>query len=122
VPGRYHKPDLLVIDDMTTWACLPKLSGEYLLEVILRRHRGQGHVHDLEPAALEDWGKLVGDVPSATAILDRSLHHADEIDTTGRSDRAQGQGHPGPNRPGPARTGPNRPGPARTDPAETSAQ
>ena len=28
---------------------------------------------------LEDWGKLIGDVPSATAILDRFLHHA-EID------------------------------------------
>ena len=25
---------------------------------------------------LEDWGKLIGDVPSATAILDRFLHHA----------------------------------------------
>jgi DNA replication protein DnaC len=23
---------------------------------------------------LEDWGKLLGDVPSATAILDRFLH------------------------------------------------
>ena len=27
---------------------------------------------------LEDWGKLIGDVPSATAILDRFLHHADD--------------------------------------------
>lgn len=24
---------------------------------------------------LEDWGKLIGDVPSTTAILDRFLHH-----------------------------------------------
>ncbi len=42
---------------------------------------------------LEDWGKLVGDVPSATAILDRFLHHAEIITITGRSyrlkDRAQ---------------------------------
>ena len=28
---------------------------------------------------LEDWGKLIGDVPSATAILDRFLHHAREV-------------------------------------------
>ena len=33
---------------------------------------------------LEDWGKLIGDVPSATAILDRVLHHAEVITITGR--------------------------------------
>ena len=36
---------------------------------------------------LEDWGKLIGDVPSATAILDRFLHHAEIITITGRSYR-----------------------------------
>ena len=36
---------------------------------------------------LEDWGKLLGDVPSATAILDRFLHHADLIELKGKSYR-----------------------------------
>jgi len=36
---------------------------------------------------LEDWGKLLGDVPAATAILDRFLHHAEIITITGRSYR-----------------------------------
>jgi DNA replication protein DnaC len=36
---------------------------------------------------LEDWGKLIGDVPAATAILDRFLHNADVISITGRSYR-----------------------------------
>jgi DNA replication protein DnaC len=36
---------------------------------------------------LEDWGKLVGDVPAATAILDRFLHPAEIIAITGRSYR-----------------------------------
>ena len=36
---------------------------------------------------LEDWGKLIGDVPSATAILDRFLHHAEIITMNGRSYR-----------------------------------
>jgi len=36
---------------------------------------------------LEDWGKLIGDVPSATAILDRFLRHAEIITITGRSYR-----------------------------------
>src|SRR5215475_6811838 len=41
---------------------------------------------------LEDWGKLLGDVPSATAILDRFLHHAEVIQITGRSYRLRGAG------------------------------
>ena len=36
---------------------------------------------------LEDWGKLLADVPSATAILDRFMHHAEIITITGRSYR-----------------------------------
>ena len=36
---------------------------------------------------LEDWGKLIGDVPAATAILDRFLHHAEIIHITGKSYR-----------------------------------
>jgi len=32
---------------------------------------------------------LIGDVPSATAILDRFLHHAELITITGRSYRLQ---------------------------------
>jgi hypothetical protein len=40
---------------------------------------------------LEDWGKLIGDVPSATAILDRFLHHAVVIAITGKSYRLRNQ-------------------------------
>ncbi len=36
---------------------------------------------------LEDWGKLIGDVPAATAILDRFLHNADVISIKGKSYR-----------------------------------
>jgi DNA replication protein DnaC len=41
---------------------------------------------------LEDWGKLIGDVPAATAILDRFLHHAEVITITGRSYRLKSRG------------------------------
>jgi hypothetical protein len=40
---------------------------------------------------LEDWGKLIGDVPSATAILDRFLHHAEVVQITGKSYRLRHQ-------------------------------
>jgi hypothetical protein len=40
---------------------------------------------------LEDWGKLIGDVPSATAILDRFLHHAEVLTFSGKSYRLRTQ-------------------------------
>ncbi len=36
---------------------------------------------------LEDWGKLLGDVATATAILDRFMHHAQIITISGKSYR-----------------------------------
>ena len=41
---------------------------------------------------LEDWGKPVGDVPAATAILDRFVHHADVLTITGKSYRLRREG------------------------------
>ena len=44
---------------------------------------------------IEDWGKLIGDAPSATAVLDRFLHHAEIITIIGKSYRLRnrtGQG------------------------------
>jgi DNA replication protein DnaC len=85
VLARYLKPDLLVIDDMGMKQ-LPKRSGEYLFEIIMRRYETRSTMMTSN-RPLEDWGKLVGDVPSATAILDRFLHHAELIAITGRSYR-----------------------------------
>lgn len=39
---------------------------------------------------IEEWGKLLQDVPSATAILDRFLQHAEVIQITGKSYRLKG--------------------------------
>jgi hypothetical protein len=38
---------------------------------------------------LEEWGKLLCDVPTAGAILDRFLHHAQVIAITGKSYRVK---------------------------------
>ena len=82
---RYLKPDLLIIDDMGMKQ-LPKRSGEYLFEVIMRRH-GLRSTMMTSNRPLEEWGKLLGDVPSATAILDRFLADSEVIQLTGRSYR-----------------------------------
>ena len=84
---KYLKPDLVVIDDMGLKA-LPKNSGEYLLEVIMRRYENRSTIMTSN-RPLEDWGKLLSDVPTAGAILDRFLHHAIVISINGRSYRVK---------------------------------
>mgnify|MGYP006323643749 CR=1 FL=1 len=91
---KYLKPDLLIIDDMGMKA-LPKRSGEYLFEIILRRYETRSTIMTSN-RPLEDWGKLIGDVPSATAILDRFLHHAETITITGKSYRLKTRSAPEP--------------------------
>lgn len=90
VLAKYLKPDLLIVDDMGMKQ-LPKRSGEYLFEIIMRRYEKRSTMMTSN-RPLEDWGKLIGDVPSATAILDRFLHHADVITITGRSYRLKNRG------------------------------
>ena len=85
VLAKYLVPDLLIIDDMGI-KHLPKRSGEYLFEIIMRRYETKSTIMTSN-RPLEDWGKLIGDVPSATAILDRFLHHAEIVTITGRSYR-----------------------------------
>jgi DNA replication protein DnaC len=92
VLARYLKPDLLIIDDMGM-KHLPKRSGEYLFEIILRRYETRSTMMTSN-RPLEDWGKLIGDVPSATAILDRFLHHAEIVQITGKSYRLRHGGRP----------------------------
>ena len=88
---KYIKPDLLAIDDMGMKQ-LPKRSGEYLFEIIMRRYQVRSTVMTSN-RPLEDWGKLIGDVPAATAILDRFLHNADVISITGKSYRMKDRAH-----------------------------
>ncbi len=89
VLARYLKPDLLLIDDMGMKQ-LPKRSGEYLFEIIMRRYETRSTLMTSN-RPLEDWGKLIGDVPSATAILDRFLHHAEVVQIAGKSYRLRHQ-------------------------------
>jgi len=86
--NRYLKPDVLILDDMGMKQ-LPKKSGEFLFEIIMRRHELRSTIMTSN-RPLEDWGKLIGDVPSATAILDRFLQSAEVIQITGRSFRLRG--------------------------------
>ena len=93
---KYLKPELLIIDDMGMKQ-LPRRSAECLFEVVMRRYETRSTMMTSN-RPLEDWGKLLGDVPSATAILDRFLHHAELVRMTGRSYRLRHQPAPDPER------------------------
>jgi DNA replication protein DnaC len=107
VLSRYLKPDLLIIDDMGMKQ-LPKRSGEYLFEIIMRRYETRSTMMTSN-RPLEDWGKLLGDVPTATAILDRFLHHAEVVSMNGRSYRLR-------DRPGASPEAPPESKPAKAPP------
>lgn len=73
---------------------LPRRAGEILFEIVMRRYETRSTIMTSN-RPLEDWGKLIGDVPSATAILDRFLHHAEIVAITGKSYRLRNQKTPG---------------------------
>lgn len=65
---------LLIIDDLGMRR-LPPTAAEDLLEIVMRRYeRTSTLLTSNRP--VEDWGKLLGDTATVTAMLDRLLHHA----------------------------------------------
>lgn len=108
--GRYLKPDLLVIDDRGL-KILPPQSGEVLFEIVRRRSENRSTLMTSN-RPIEEWGKLLNDVPAATAILDRFLQHAEIIALKGRSYRlrhgGRSEGPEGEQHSGSAPSGPGK--------------
>jgi DNA replication protein DnaC len=77
--------DLLVLEDFGMKKLGPN-AAEQLLEVVVRRHE-RGSIVITTNRPTEDWGQFLGDVPAATAILDRFLAHADVVPLQGKSYR-----------------------------------
>ena len=83
--SRLTKIDLLVIEDFGMKR-LGSNAAEDLLEVFVRRHeRASTAVTTNRPT--QDWGGFLGDIPAATAILDRFLSHAEVVQMQGKSYR-----------------------------------
>ncbi len=77
--------ELLVLEDLDMKRLGP-LAAEDLLEVFVRRHEAASTIVTTNRPT-EDWGKFLGDVSAATAILDRSLAHAENVKMQGKSYR-----------------------------------
>lgn len=113
VLAKYLKPDLLILDDMGMKQ-LPKRSGEFLFEIIMRRHELRSTLMTSN-RPLEDWGKLIGDIPAAAAILDRFLQDAELIEITGNSYRLRRTKDPSTSKP----AKPDHRGDAQQEPANS---
>ena len=85
---------LLIIDDLGMRK-LPHTAAEDLLEVFVRRHETASTLITTNRPT-QDWGVFLGDVPAATAILDRFLAHAEIVPMTGKSYRLRQRSSPPP--------------------------
>lgn len=77
--------DLLILEDFGMKK-LGAAAAEDLLEVFVRRHETASTLITTNRPT-QDWGVFLGDVPAATAILDRFLAHATIIQMAGKSYR-----------------------------------
>jgi DNA replication protein DnaC len=83
--------DLLVLEDFGMKKLGPS-AAEDLLEIFVRRHeRSSTLITTNRPT--QDWGQFLGDIPAATAILDRFLAHAEVIQMQGKSFRRHQRAH-----------------------------
>jgi DNA replication protein DnaC len=89
--------DLLILEDFGM-KTLRASAAEDLLDIIMRRHERRSTLITTNRPT-EDWAAFLGDVPAATAILDRFLQHVEILIMEGRSyrldPRGLGQGRPG---------------------------
>jgi len=84
---KHIKPNLLIIDEFGM-KNLPTNAAEDLLEIIHRRYRlGSNIIATNRP--IEDWGKILGDNATTSAILDRFMDGMNLIKITGRSYRVK---------------------------------
>lgn len=79
--------DLLILEDFGM-KTLRASAAEDLLDIIMRRHERRSTMITTNRPT-EDWAKFLGDVPAATAILDRFLQHVEILIMEGRSYRLE---------------------------------
>ena len=86
--------ELLAAVGASAWLHHPSLGVGHLQltspACIKRRHQNRSTLMTSN-RPIEEWGQLLGDVPAATAILDRFLQQAEVIPITGRSYRLRNQ-------------------------------
>jgi len=84
---QFVESDLLVIDDLFLRKKLPENAADDLLEIILDRYTKKKSTLITSNRPIEDWGRLMKDNASSSAILDRLLHRGHLLQFEGKSYR-----------------------------------
>lgn len=85
--AKLLKADLLILDDLG-FKRLNHDDSEELLELIMRRYERTSTIM-ISNRPIEDWAKVLGDAATASALLDRLMHHAHMIAFFGKSYRME---------------------------------
>lgn len=89
----YQRPGVLLIDEIG-YTHLDRYAGNLFFQLICSRYE-KGSVILTSNKGFGEWGDLMGDIPLATAILDRLLHHAHVINIRGQSYRLKNRNKSG---------------------------
>lgn len=82
---KYVKPNLLVIDELG-YLPIDKKGADLIFQVISKRYE-KGSIVLTSNLAFKEWGKIFSDNTTASAIVDRLVHHAEIIKIEGESYR-----------------------------------
>jgi len=89
----YQRPGLLLVDEIG-YSHLDRESGNLFFQLICSRYE-RGSIILTSNKGFGEWGELMGDIPLATAILDRLLHHVHVINIRGQSYRMKNRNKAG---------------------------
>ena len=84
---QFTETDLLIIDDLFLRKKLPHDAADDLLDIILDRYSKKKSTLITSNRPIEDWGQLLKDNASSSAILDRLLHRGHLLQFEGKSYR-----------------------------------
>ena len=81
----YLRPKILIIDELG-YLPLDKKGSDFLFQIIDKRYE-KGSIILTSNLAFKDWGKIFGNNTTATAAIDRLVHHCEIITIQGDSYR-----------------------------------
>ena len=81
----YSKPDILAIDEIG-YLPIDKRGANLLFQVFSSRYE-KGSIMLTTNKAFKDWGEIFNDSTTASAVLDRILHHCEVVLIEGKSYR-----------------------------------
>lgn len=88
--AKYTKPRILIIDELG-YLPIDKKGADSIFQVISKRYE-QGSIVLTSNLAFKEWGKIFSDNTTASAIIDRLVHHAEIIKIEGESYRLKEKG------------------------------